>query len=61
MLSRVLIALYAAMPGSPNSTPQNSGATTPSAKFSAVDSIAARATPCASRLAGSRPTMCATA
>ena len=58
MLSKVLIALYAAMPGRPNSTPQSKGATTPSAKFSAVNSIAARATPCASRLAGSRPTMC---
>ena len=37
MLSKVLIALYAAMPGRPNSTPQSKGATTPSAKFSAVD------------------------
>ena len=37
MLSKVLIALYAAMPGSPNRTPQNRGATTPSAKFSAVE------------------------
>src|SRR6185503_2085760 len=37
------------------------GATTPSEKFSAVDSIAARATPASSRAAGSRPTMRATA
>ena len=33
------------MPGSPATTPQNSGATTPSERFSASDSTAARPTP----------------
>ena len=61
MLSRVLIALQAKSPGRPSSRYHKSGATTASAKFSAADSIAARATAGASRLAGSRPTMWATA
>ena len=57
MLSSVLTALYAARPGRPSSAYQNSGATVPSLRFSPADSIAARATPASSRLAGSRPTM----
>ena len=55
MLSSVLIALNAASPGKPRSRYQNSGATTPSLRFSPADSIAARAAPAASRLCGSRP------
>ena len=57
MLSSVLTALYAASPGRPRSAYQNSGATTPSLRFSPADSIAARATAPASRLSGSRPTI----
>ncbi len=60
MLSSVLIALYAARPGRPSSAYQNSGAITPSFRFSPADSIAARATPSALRLCGSRPTRCRT-
>ena len=40
---------------------ENAGATTPSEKFSAQDSIAARHTPARSRLSGSRPTIIDTA
>ena len=61
MLSRVLIALQAKRPGRPSSTYQKIGATTASAKFSATDSIAARATPGPSRCSGLRPTTCETA
>ena len=49
------------MPGRPAITPQNNGATTPSDRFSARDSSAARPTPGASRRSGSRPTIRATA
>ena len=55
MLSSVLIALYAASPGRPKSRYQNSGATTPSLRFSPADSMAARAAPASSRLCASRP------
>src|SRR5271165_7012568 len=58
---RVLAILYAKSPGRPSSRYQKTGATTPSLKFSARLSIAARATPCSSRLIGSRPTICRTA
>ena len=61
MLSSVLMALQAQSPGRPSSTYQKIGATTASEKFSAADSIVALATPGGSRLAGSRPTMWATA
>src|SRR6516162_236169 len=58
MLSRVFAILYAKSPGRPKNKYQKTGATTPSLKFSARLSIAARATPWISRLIGSRPTMC---
>ena len=48
-------------PAGPRRASQNSGATTPSEKFSARLSIAARATPASSSAAGSRPTIFATA
>src|SRR5579875_1994711 len=58
MLSSVFAILQANSPGRPSSRYQNTGATTPSLKFSARLSIAARATPAASRRIGSRPTIC---
>ena len=61
MLSAVLIALYPAIPASPATAPHTAGATTPSEKFSAKLSIAARTTPASSNRSGSRPTMCDTA
>ena len=61
MLSSVFAILYANRPGRPPSRYQKTGATTPSLKFSARLSIAARATPCRSSRAGSRPTIWLTA
>src|SRR5215471_4699870 len=61
MLSSVFAILYAKRPGRPSTRYQKAGATTPSLKFSARLSMAARAAPWASRLVGSRPTMCRTA
>ena len=49
------------MPGRPRSAPQRQGATTPSEKFSARLSMAARATPASSSARVSRPTILATA
>src|SRR5580698_3002346 len=48
------------MPGRPQQAPQNTGATTPSEKFSARLSMAARQMPASSRKAGLRPTICDT-
>ena len=57
MLSAVLTALQASIPGRPRTAHHRAGAVTASEKFSARLSIAARATPASSSVSGSRPTM----
>ena len=59
--NRAQRAVEAQSPGNPSRAYQKAGATTPSEKFSATLSMAARATPGASSLSGSRPTIWATA